>query len=71
METLKQKLYKVIATSNFNDQSVSDLLIKDNLTKEMADRIVKDHNDDMHQYSYVIYQTVDQDYKLHNLLDVF
>ena len=44
METLKQKLYKVIATSNFNDQSVSDLLIKDNLTKEMADRIVKDHN---------------------------
>lgn len=56
---------KVVAVDNFDTELIDDILIKDNLTKEEADKIVKEHNDKMHEHSARYYRAVEDNYKLY------
>lgn len=61
---------KVIAIDNYDRETVSDKLIRDNLSEEQAKRLAKDLNDeaedkygDMQPYYYMV---VKDDHILHN-----
>lgn len=57
--------FKIIARSNFDDETVSDLLIADNITsKYYGEKMIKSLNgSDM--YDKYIYELVSSDYKLY------
>lgn len=56
---------KVIAVDNFARDNVSDRLILQDCTEEVGKRVVKEHNDKMHECSEWYYKLVDEDYKLY------
>jgi hypothetical protein len=56
---------KVIAIDNFNSESVSDILIAENLTLEQAVYIVNARNNGGGNYTSWYYRVVEDDYKLY------
>ena len=56
---------KVIAVDNFNSESVSDILIAENLTLEQAVYIVNARNSGGGNYTSWYYRAVEDDYKLY------
>lgn len=63
---------KVIAVDNFDRENVDDVLIKDNLSKEEADKIAKDYNDNIMSDNHpIFYKAVDDNYKLFKVSDLY
>jgi len=56
---------KVIGKSNFDNEMVNDILIKDDLANDVADNIAKDMNDKSHENSMYFYKAVADDYVLY------
>lgn len=59
-----KKNYKVIGRSNFNLESVADILIQDNLTEANAVAIVESMNKTVQDGSTYYYYAVPQDTRL-------
>lgn len=59
-----EKLYKIIAVSNFDLETVSDILIADNVDKEYGEKLVSFINN-MYEHATYFYKLVEQDYKLY------
>lgn len=55
---------KVIATSNFNLESISDVLILENVDESIAQRKADLHNQTMHENDTYYYKVVPDDYEL-------
>lgn len=58
------EMYKVIKVDNFNRESVSDVLVKDNVSEEEGDNICKEKNKDCSDTSEWYYMCVSADYEL-------
>ncbi len=56
---------KVIAIDNFGEESVSDRIIKESVTKEDGEKIVGDYNKKLHVNSPWFYVLVEDNYELH------
>jgi len=56
---------KIISASNFNDESVSDELIAENVKDSMAEKIAKLLNDETPIHSFLYYRVVKNYYKLY------
>lgn len=54
-------MYKVVGTDNFNRDNRSDTVIVGMISKEEADKITKEHNENMHQSDPIWYVTMKQD----------
>lgn len=68
-------LFKVIAVDNYDRETVSDKLIKDNLSEQQAKVLAKDMNDeaddkygDNAPYYYMV---VDNDHKLYDATSLY
>lgn len=55
---------KVVSVDNFNRESVADELIKENVSKEEGERIVKEQNDKMNPNSSDCYVLKEDNYRL-------
>lgn len=55
---------KVIATSNFGDESVADVLVETNMSGEDANTLATRKNEEGGVNSMYYYQAVSDDYKL-------
>jgi len=56
---------KVIGKSNFDNETVDDILIDVNLTKENAEQIANNMNEDCAENSKYYYKAVEDDYVLY------
>ena len=63
-EKIKNK-YKIIGTSNFCLDNVSDILIADNLNKYYGEKIVRFLQDTMYENDTYYPRLVEQDYELY------
>lgn len=54
---------KVICIDNFNRDYISDSLVRENLTDEEADKLVKEHNDQMSAHCQDYFKKVSDDHK--------
>ncbi len=59
------KKYKIIATDNFDRESVADKLIDENLSKEDADFICEELNINTPENTEVFYKVVEQEKELY------
>jgi len=57
--------YKIIGVSNFNLDTVNDILICDNMSKYYGEKIVKLLENDVHDSDTYYPKLVKQDYKLY------
>lgn len=64
-------MYKIIGIDNFDRESIDDILVKDKLTKEDADKFCEELNASTHDNHPYFYQVVEQEKKLHRVSDLY
>lgn len=60
---------KIIGTSNFNLETVDDILIQENLTEEIAIYKCNQLNKKQTEHSTYLYRVVEDNYKLYKASD--
>lgn len=56
---------KVIGVSNFDNESVSDILVEEHLESTQASKLAMRKNEEGGMYSTYFYQAVEETYKLY------
>lgn len=56
---------KIIGVSNFDDETVSDRVIAENVPQAYGEQIVRLLNDDMEEFDATFFKLVEDDYKLY------
>lgn len=65
------EMFKVIKVDNFDRESVSDVLVKENISEAEAIKIVEDSNRNCSDTSEWFYRCVKQDYKLWDASELY